>query len=242
MPPRTANTADLLRWLPILLSMVVAPAGVATAAEPLPAGFVDLADAAPDIACDVKYAGGDNFVGRSLRGYESNRCLMTRPAAAALKRVQDELRPFGLGLLVFDAYRPQRAVDDFVAWARDAADNRMKSKFYPEIAKTDLFAHGYVAKQSGHSRGSTVDVTIVDLRSSEDARGARPLDMGTGFDFFGPESWHSHLSLAPHHRAQRMLLRTLMEKHGFRAYDREWWHYTLRAEPFPNTYFDFPIR
>ena len=205
-------------------------------ASELPKGFVDLSELAPGIRVDLRYHGSDNFVGGPVDGYEKPRCLMTRPTAEALAKVQAELKGFGLGLKIFDAYRPQRAVDHFVRWAKDLKDTRMKARYYPDVAKKDLFKEGYIAAKSGHSRGSTVDVTIISLKTGEE------LEMGTGWDHFGPESWPTSTAVGTSQRAHRMLLRSLMTKHGFLPLKEEWWHFTLKDEPFHDTYFDFPIR
>ena len=205
-------------------------------AQGLPEGFVELSEVAPGIRVELRYHGPDNFVGNPIDGYEKPRCLMTRPCARALAEVAAELKPFGLGLKVFDAYRPQRAVDHFVRWANDTKDVRMKASYYPDVPKTELIAKGYIATKSGHSRGSTVDVTIVSLGGGEE------LDMGTAWDHFGPESWPDSAAVNGQQRANRLLLRTLMAKRGFLPLKEEWWHFTLRDEPFPDTYFDFPIR
>jgi len=150
--------------------------------------------------------------------------------------VQGELAAFGMSLKVFDAYRPQRAVDHFVRWAQDLNDRKMKLVFYPAVAKEDLFSDGYIAERSGHSRGSTIDLTIVDSETGQE------LEMGTPWDFFDPLSWPSSLDLPVQARANRNLLNAVMTKHGFRALPEEWWHFTLENEPFPDTYFDFPIQ
>lgn len=205
----------------------------------LPKGFVYLDESIPDVRLDVRYSGSHNFVGKPVDGYRKQRCILTREAAEALRKVQEELRPFGLGLKVFDGYRPQMAVDHFVRWARDLDDARMKREFYPEVKKEDLFRDGYVAAKSGHSRGSSVDLTIVSLgREIPD----RELDMGSSFDFFGLRSWPDSPQIAAPSRAHRLLLRSVMEKHGFRPYAREWWHFTLKNEPWPETYFNFPVQ
>ncbi len=200
---------------------------------------MDVQQVIPTFQLDLRYYGVDNFVGERIDGYQAPRALLTRPAAEALGRVQQELAPFGLGLKLFDAYRPQRAVEHFVRWARDVNDTRMKATFYPDVAKRDLFKKGYIAEKSSHSRGSTVDVTLVPLNATHSAKA---LDMGTSFDWFGPESWPNSSAVTPVQRAHRLLLRTLMEKQGFQPYAQEWWHFTLAAEPFPDTYFDFPVR
>jgi D-alanyl-D-alanine dipeptidase len=211
----------------------------ATAADSLPEGFVDAKEVIPTIQVELRYATDNNFIGRPIDGYLGKRCILTREAANALKQVQDELTGFGLGLKIYDAYRPQQAVDHFVRWAKDHGDTAMKKQYYPDVKKEDLFRKGYIAEQSGHSRGSTVDVTIISLAPPK--RGTE-LDMGTPFDFFGPESWPDNLSLSPDRRAHRLLLRLVMTRHGFKPYDKEWWHFTLENEPYLDTYFNFPVQ
>lgn len=222
-----------------LLAVLYAVAGAAGEATALPPGFVYLDEVIPDIRVDLRYSGSHNFVGEPIDGYLAPRAILSREAAAALAQVQAELRPFGLGLLVFDAYRPQRAVNHFVRWAQDLRDTRMKAEFYPGVAKKDLFREDYIAARSSHSRGSTVDLTLVALNAPPGDGG---LDMGTGFDFFGPESWPEYAGITPAQRAHRLLLRTLMLEHGFRPYPKEWWHFTLADEPFQDTWFDFPVQ
>ena len=205
----------------------------------LPVGFVDLAEVVPTVVIDLRYVSKDNFVGQPVEGYMQSRCILTSEAASALKKVHDDLARYGLGLKVFDAYRPQRAVDHFVRWSKDDADQKTKQAFYPNVAKQELFKAGYIAARSSHSRGSTVDLTIVSLAQGEDRE---ELDMGTPFDFFGHQSWVDSSQVTSQQRANRLLLRELMIKHGFRPYDKEWWHFTLLDEPFPETYFDFPVK
>ncbi len=201
----------------------------------IPSGFVDLKEAIPGIHLDVRYFSENNFVGAVIDGYHRERIYFTVPAANALSKVQDELNRFGLGLKVFDAYRPQRAVDHFVRWAKDPVDTKMKQIYYPGVAKENLFRDGYIAERSGHSRGSTVDLTVIDLASGEE------LAMGTSWDFFDPTSWSNSSQVSLQSRANRNLLGALMSKHGFNALPEEWWHFTLADEPFPDTYFDFPV-
>ncbi|MGC9456586.1 MAG: M15 family metallopeptidase [Halothiobacillaceae bacterium] len=197
--------------------------------------LVDLAGVAPEIVCDLRYLSADNFVGAPVDGYRANRCLLTVQAAEALALVDRRLAPMGLGLRVFDAYRPQRAVDHFVRWAKDVEDTATQTEYYPEIDKTRLFPEGYIAERSSHSRGSTVDLTLVDRQSGES------LDMGTDFDFFGPQSWPRSQAVSAQQRANRLLLRALMMEAGFEPYEQEWWHFTLRDEPCPDRYFDRPV-
>ena len=218
------------------LGSLVLALGVSAAAWALPEGFVFLDEAVPGLQVDMRYSGSNNFLGRPVQGYEAARPVLTREAAQALARVQADLKPFGLAVLVFDAYRPQRAVDDFVRWAEDVDDTKMKADYYPRVDKRNLFKEDYIAARSGHSRGSTVDLTLV----SKD--GSVQLDMGSGFDFFGEESWPEHPELTPQQRANRLLLQTLMVRHGFKPYPKEWWHFTLANEPHAETYFDFLAR
>ena len=223
----------------VLLGIALAGAALAArpqVADPLPDGFVRLGEAIPDIVLDVRYHGSDNFVGAPVDGYEAPEAILTRPAADALRRVQAALRARGFGLKVFDAYRPQSAVDHFVRWAADPSDSATKAEYYPEVPKSELFAQGYIAARSGHSRGSTVDLTVV--RRADGAE----LDMGTPFDFFGAQSAVDYGGLTDAQRANRRVLADAMLAHGFAPYAEEWWHYTLADEPHPDTYFDFPVR
>lgn len=223
----------------LVATLVAAGAGshAASDRDSPPDGFVYLDEAIPDLAIDLRYATGNNFVGRRIDGYARARAVLSAPAAKALEEVQAALRPFGLGLKVFDAYRPQRAVDHFVRWGRNLDDRRTKPDYYPDVAKENLFREGYIASRSSHSRGSTVDVTIVHR---DDEGAARELDMGSRFDFFGPVSWPDSREVTPQQRANRALLQSLMTAKGFVPYAQEWWHFTLSGEPYPDTYFDFP--
>jgi D-alanyl-D-alanine dipeptidase len=222
------------------ISMTVAAAAVLAASavygqDAPPPGFTDVNGAIPALLVEMRYFGSHNFVGRRVTGYEAPVCILTDEAAAALQDVQAELQPFGLGLKVFDCYRPARAVADFVRWAADPADTLRKAEYYPEIDKARLFELGYIAERSGHSRGSTVDLTVIDL-----ATGAE-LDMGSSWDLFSTRSWPMEPSMHAAQRANRLLLRTVMIHNGFRPYDQEWWHFTLHDEPHGDTYFDFPV-
>lgn len=224
--------AGLMRAVVTGLALAAAqPAGAESGAP-----FVDAAGLVPGLALDLRYAGSDNFVGRPIAGYEAPRCLLTRPAARALARVQAALAREGLGLKVFDCYRPLRAVADFAAWARDAADTRMKAAYYPRVDKADLFRLGYIAERSAHSRGSTVDLTLVRL-----ADGAE-LDMGTPFDLFDETSATDSPRVGPVAMRNRHRLRDAMIRAGFTPYPQEWWHFTLKREPYPDTAFDRPVR
>lgn len=199
-----------------------------------PPAFVDAGTAIPGLVVDMRYFGTSNFVGSRVDGYEAPVCVLTQQAATALAAVQRDLKARGLGLKVFDCYRPKTAVAHFVRWARDG-DNSTKAEFYPHVAKGNLFREGYIASRSGHSRGSTVDLTLVTLPGEEE------LDMGTPFDFLSPQSGQ-HGKVSAEARANRKLLADAMRARGFIPYDKEWWHFTLRNEPFPNSYFDFPVR
>ncbi len=222
----------------IVMSVVLNCAAYAQGAG-LPEGFVYLSEEIPDIVVDLRYYGENNFLGARVDGYEAPRAILSKPAALALKGVQEDLRAFGLGLKIFDAYRPQRAVDHFVRWAKDLKDTKNKARFYPDVDKKNLFRDGYIASKSGHTRGSTVDLTIISLQKPDVGR---QLDMGTTFDYFGEASWPGNLAMDAGVRGSRMLLQTLMRKHGFAGYSKEWWHFSLKNEPYPDTYFDFPIK
>jgi len=198
-------------------------------------GFVFLDELVPGIRWDAKYATWDNFTGKPVDGYLANRIVGTRALCAALGRAQETADARGFGLLLWDGYRPQRAVDAFVRWSRQPEDGRTKQRHYPNIDRADMFAQGYVATESGHSRGSTVDLTLYDKATGELA------PMGGDHDLMDPVSHHGARGIGPVEAENRRLLCSLMEECGFLRYDREWWHYTLKDEPYPDTYFDFPI-
>ncbi|MCB1827141.1 MAG: M15 family metallopeptidase [Coxiellaceae bacterium] len=226
----------------------------------LPKGFVYLNDVAPSVLQDIRYAGYHNFTGRPVKGYRAKECILTKPAADALAKVQAALLQSDLSLKVYDCYRPQRAVNDFIAWSHNPKLTKMKAEFYPRVAKNKLFAQGYIAKKSGHSRGSTVDLTIVPVPTRQQANYYRgqtlvsctaayherfadnSIDMGTGYDCLDPLSYGytPRVSLVAYQN--RKLLRHIMQKYGFMPYKNEWWHFTLRREPYPETYFNFPIK
>ena len=199
-------------------------------------GFVRIGEAVPDVLQDIRYYSSFNFIGERIDGYEEPVALLTREAAEALKAAGDEAAGLGYRLKVFDAYRPQMAVDHFVRWARDPDDIRMKKYFYPDLEKKDVIPSGYIAEHSGHTRGSTVDLTLFDMAVQQD------LDMGGTFDFFGELSHPDYPGVSEVQHANRMLLQRLMVKHGFRALETEWWHFTLENEPWPDTYFTFPVK
>lgn len=201
----------------------------------LPEGFVYVDTVIPDLNVELRYFTANNFVGDTIDGYKINRLILTESASKKLKLVQDELQQQNLCLKVYDGYRPQRAVNHFIRWAKDLNDTIKKQQFYPEVNKRNLFKSGYIASRSGHSRGSTLDLTIIDGETSE------PLDMGSPFDFFGESSWVADDDLTEEQKKNRQILQSVMIKHNFRNYPKEWWHFTLRWEPFPKTYFDFEI-
>ncbi|WP_419784911.1 M15 family metallopeptidase [Pseudodesulfovibrio sp.] len=222
------------RLIPAILVLLCIVTG-ARAAD-LPDNFVYLREIVPNAVLDVRYYTDHNFVGTRVDGYMAPQVILSRPAAKALAGVQADLKPFGFGIKIFDGYRPQRAVDHFVRWGKDLGDTKMKAEFYPEVEKKNLFRDGYIATKSSHSRGSTVDLTLIDLATGKD------LDMGGSFDFFGRLSWPGNLDLPTQARANRALLRQVMERHGFNPLTEEWWHFTLRDEPYPDTYFNFPVQ
>jgi len=221
-------------WLFLFLSLNACASKPAAMLSTDPTGFVVVTELDPTILTESRYAGAYNFIGVPIRGYKTGNCRLSRQAAEALVKVQANLKTKGYRLKTHDCYRPQKAVNHFIEWAKDLSDQKMKKDFYPEVPKEEIFARGYVASKSGHSRGSTVDLTMVKI-----GREKEPLDMGTPYDFFSEKSWTAAASISPAAGKNRMLLVEAMEAGGFRNYDKEWWHYTLKSEPFPDTYFDF---
>ncbi|HEY1266223.1 MAG TPA: M15 family metallopeptidase [Candidatus Binatia bacterium] len=199
-------------------------------------GFVDVKEFIPSVHLNIRYYTTDNFVGSRIDGYDAPKCLLTREAAAALKSVQAELARNRQSLKIFDCYRPQHAVDHFIRWAKDLSDQKTKPKYYPSIDKESLFRDGYLAAKSGHSRGSTLDLTIIDLASN------RELDMGTAFDFFDLLSHTLNSRITKSQQDNRLALKSAMERNGFKNLEEEWWHFTLKSEPYPDTYFDFKVK
>lgn len=242
-----------------VITVLAGAPGVAHAHDRAPADFVDLAAVDPTIRMEIRYRGAHNFVGRPIDGYREPLCIVTRPAAEALKSVQAGLRRRGYSLKMYDCYRPQRAVDHFAEWAEDLGDTLMKREFYPRVDKSTLFEDGYIARRSGHTRGSTVDLTIVRLPAAPQrpyVRGERlvpcyapvwqrfpdnGVDMGTGYDCFDPLANTLDPRITGRPLANRIWLRDAMAAAGFNDYDLEWWHFTLAGEPYPATYFDFPV-
>ena len=198
-------------------------------------GFVYLSDIDATIKTELRYLKSNNFIGKPIEGYQNDCLITTKETALALKKIQSILLKKGLSLKIFDAYRPQQSVDHFVKWALDLKDTLKKQQFYPNVPKSKLFKSGYIASKSGHTRGSTVDLTIIKIDSGKE------LDMGSPFDFFGIQSHPFYKKISTIQKKNRLYLRKIMLENGFKPYDNEWWHFTLKNEPFPKTYFNFPI-
>ena len=197
-------------------------------------GFVYLKDIDDSIIVDLKYYSSENFTGRFVDGYLANKAILTNEAGIALSNAQKDFNKLGYSLILYDAYRPQSAVDFFVRWSTNLNDTIFKNLYYPDIKKSNLFKLGYIAYKSGHSRGSTIDVSLVDITTNKE------IDMGTIFDYFGIESHTFYDNLTENQKANRLLLYEIMSNNGFQNYSKEWWHYTLKNEPFQK-YFDFLI-
>lgn len=199
--------------------------------------FVRITDVVPDVILEIRYFSTYNFVGARIDGYEMPVAWLTREAADSLRAVSDDVKAMGYRLKIYDAYRPQQAVDHFVRWASNYSDTTMKSYFYPRLTKDVLFPQGYIAAHSGHTRGSTVDLTLFDMTTEKE------LDMGGTFDFFGEESHPDYIDgLTARQYVNRCILRDAMMRHGFEPIDTEWWHFRLSKEPYPDTYFTFPVQ
>jgi zinc D-Ala-D-Ala dipeptidase len=240
----------------VLALALAAPAGAQSKA---PARFVSLKAEVPSIVVEMRYITHHNFIGRPIRGYRDPLCIVTRETAEALFEAQTAVSAKGYTLKVYDCYRPQRAVDDFVAWGKRLRDQRMKAEFYPRVDKRDVFKDGYIATKSGHSRGSTVDLTLVRRPPARQERyhrgdrlrdcaapraerfGDNSIDMGTGYDCFDTASHPFSPHVSARQRAHRMILRRAMLGAGFKGLETEWWHFTLRDEPYPDSYFNFPV-
>ena len=203
--------------------------------QTLPKGFSYVSEIDATIKKELRYATSNNFIGKPIDGYLKDSLIISRPAAKALKKIQTKLMLSGLSLKIFDAYRPQQAVDHFVRWAKVMNDTLMKQLYYPDVQKSELFTLGFIASKSGHTRGSTVDLSIVDVKTNKE------VDMGSSYDFFGEKSHPFYKKITEAQMKNRMLLRTIMIKNGFIPYDNEWWHFTLKDEPYPTTYFNFLI-
>lgn len=202
----------------------------------LPEGFVRVTDVVPEAILEIRYYSTYNFVGTRVDGYEAPVALLTQQAADSLAAVQSDLAADGYCIKIYDTYRPQTAVNHFIRWAEQIEDTLMKAAFYPEVDKSILFDAGFICARSSHSRGSTADLTIVDVRTGMD------VDMGGVFDYFGELSHPDYAYITDEQKANRQLLRDAMLRHGFKPFDTEWWHFTLADEPYPDTYFDFPVR
>ena len=244
----------------VVLAAVLTLTGCGSQSPELPAGFTRLSDAAPEIVQEIRYHGEHNFVGRPVTGYDAPECWLTAEAAQALAVAQADVEAKGYSLKAYDCYRPQQAVNDFVEWAKDPTDDVTRGEFYPRLAKDQLFPLGLIAAKSGHSRGSTVDVTLVPLGSKAspqwvvgdpivdcaapvDVRFAdTSIDMGTGYDCLDPIAATASPDITAEQKANRQLLVSAMEAAGFVNLPEEWWHYTLADEPFPETFFDAPIK
>ncbi|MBQ49901.1 MAG: D-alanyl-D-alanine dipeptidase [Zetaproteobacteria bacterium] len=242
----------MLKLVAILLNLLWTPLGYGA----VPESFVDIKKIAPKVIVEARYHINHNFIGRPIKGYKANKCYLTKQAAHALKKVSRHLESLDYGLKVYDCYRPQMAVDDFVVWAKDLNDTKMKKEFYVEVPKNELFSRGYIAEKSGHSRGSTVDLTIVPKGHSQRAKlknlvdcrekiGERypdaSIDMGTGYDCFSAMSHTMNPKINKMAHKNRLLLKEAMERFGFVNYEKEWWHYTLKEEPFTDQYFNFEV-
>ena len=204
-------------------------------AQSLPEGFVYLSNIDASIQKELRYESTNNFIGKPINGYHKDVVIVSKKTALALQKIQQIFLKDSLSLKIFDAYRPQQAVDHFVKWAKDLKDTLRKQDFYPSVPKSELFAQGYIASKSGHTRGSTVDLTLVHVKTNQE------LDMGSPYDFFGKISNLDYQDLNAKQDTNRELLQRIMIKYGFRPYAQEWWHFTLNNEPFPKTYFDFVV-
>jgi D-alanyl-D-alanine dipeptidase len=249
-------------WFTLLIiTVLIWPqfAHACNVSDKMPDAFVDIQKVIPEVILDIRYYSPHNFVGERVDGYLAPKCFLTKDATQALSNVRKDLAPYSLSLKIYDCYRPQRAVDHFVRWAKEAENTKTMREFYPTIDKRNLFKDGYIDSKSGHSRGSTVDLTIVPSPAPGQANyipgqklsechlpaekrfGDNSIDMGTGFDCFHELSNTANANIGRQQKINRLLLKSLMEKHGFRNYDKEWWHYTLKNEPYPDTYFNFVI-
>lgn len=249
----------MMRCAAIVLSALILCSPTAAAEPAAPGDFVSLSDVDPTILQEIRYITPHNFTGDPVDGYLAPMCILTRPAAEALSRAQQDFLERGYTLKVYDCYRPQRAVNDFVGWAANLIDQRMKAEFYPRVDKSTLFADGYIAERSGHSRGSTLDVTLVPLPAGQtppylpgqplvDCAAPQPdrfpdnsIDMGTGFDCFDTLAHTLDPRIDGDQAKNRLLLVEGLQRQGFVNYDKEWWHFTLNPEPYPDTFFDFPV-
>ena len=239
----------------LIIGIAMALACACSKDKKFESAFVTVTDAVPDVIMEIRYFSTYNFVGERIDGYLAPTALLTKEAADSLRAVSDDVKAQGFRLKIYDAYRPQRAVDHFMRWAADIPDTLMKEYFYPDLDKSVLFDQKYIMAKSGHTRGSTVDLTLFDMNTEKE------LDMGGTFDWFGPESHPDFCgnpetgeytgdnsispagrSITPEQFQNRMILRRAMLSHGFKPLETEWWHFTLSSEPFPETYFDVPVK
>ncbi len=219
----------------LLLALILGLFAFKSSIKKLPKGFVYVTDIIPNIKLDLRYLSANNFVGKPIDGYNIEKCILSIEAANALKKVENDLLDLGLCIKIYDTYRPQKAVNHFKKWAKDINDTLMKSQYYPKIKKRDLFKLQYISSKSRHSSGSTVDLTIFSDKTND------VLDMGSDYDFFSKKSWVNYQNLTVKQKENRELLQKVMLQNGFRSYPKEWWHFTLRYEPYRNHYFDFNV-
>ena len=228
-----------MRFIAIAFAAVIVLFGTSNCKRTNPledsSDFVEITEVVPDVILEIRYYSTYNFVGERIDGYDSPTAWLTREAADSLKAVSDDVMQLGYRLKIYDAYRPQCAVDHFVRWASDITDTTMRSYFYPDVDKSQLFEQEYIMEKSGHTRGSTVDLTLFDMALEDE------VDMGGTFDWFGEESHPDYTGITEEQFANRMILREAMLRHGFKPLDSEWWHFTLENEPYPDTYFTFPV-
>lgn len=218
-----------------LIAISISPVQRSQFDSNIPSDFVEIQSRPPNVYIDVRYATSNNFVGRPIIGYKAEKILLTRAAADSLESAVQLLNRLGYGVIIYDGYRPQKSVNMFVSWSRLSNDTISKQAFYPNVSKSKLFKQGYIAAKSGHSRGSTIDLGLVYISTGE------VVEMGTTFDFFGPESASFYQEIPQDQRDKRLILRNAMLLAGFIPIETEWWHFTLSNEPFPDTYFDFDI-
>ena len=209
---------------------------ITTVSAQVPRDFEYIVNEIPNIVLEIRYASKENFIGRVVNGYKSPKVVLTKKALSALKKAQTEFIQLGYGIKVFDAYRPQHAVDDFMQWIKAEKDTVMKHKYYPQLAKKNLVPKGYIVEKSGHSRGSTLDLSLVYL---DGEKKGQEIDMGSEWDYFGKRSNYDYPEISSKQKENRALLQKIMIKHGFLPYTEEWWHFTLADEPYPDQYFDF---
>lgn len=234
---KTFTGRSLIRLVPVMFFLIQAGCtSVFQSTHTMPEDFVYVNDIVPDVQLDIRYYSTNNFVGTRIEGYEAPVAILSKPAALALKKASDAFMSQGYCIRVFDAYRPQAAVNHFIRWAKNPADRQTKTAYYPHLDKPALFSKGYIATRSSHSRGSTVDLTLIECKTGKE------LDMGSSFDFFDPVSHLDTYKLTREQIANRETLVSIMKANGFKTFPWEWWHYTLENEPYPDRYFDFTVR